>query len=251
MTTHRTSWSLSSCWALAGVAAFILGRRQARNGFLLFIAALGLGFRTLPVTNAFRIHPAEIALLLVLACNFAKRPEKPIGWKNGWLPWWLWGLLPFMALAWLPRPDNQAPWDEQLAECVNVALAVPVFLAARAVLANRDTWRPVIVTLYAVGTCVALMGVTEYVFPGVKHLLPGFVSNPEGEESFGGFVRANFSFYGGAVGVFLCMLSLPFGLAVWAGGRASPCGRWSPSPPLCSWPGCMSVATEASGLCLG
>ena len=200
---------------LAGVAAFILGRRQARNGFLLFIAALGLGFRTLPVTDSLRIHPAEIALLLVLACVFAKRPEKSVGRNDGSLPWWLWGLLPFMALAWLPRPDNPFPLDEQLAECINVALAVPVFLAARAVLANRDTWRPVVVTLYAVGTCVALLGVTEYVFPGVKYLLPGFVSNPEGGESFGGFIRATFSFYGGPIGVFLCMLSLPFGLAVW------------------------------------
>jgi hypothetical protein len=205
---------------LAGVSAFFLGRHPARNGFLLFIVTLGLGFRTLPVTNSLRIHPAEIALLLVLACVFAKRPEKSVGRKDGQLPWWLWSLLPFMALAWLPRSDNPIPWDQQMAECVNVALAVPVFLAARAVLTNRDAWRLAVVTLYAVGTYVALFGVVEYVFPGVKNLLPGFVSSPEGTESDGGFVRASFSFYGNPDGIFLSMLSLPFGLAIW---------RWWPS----------------------
>ena len=111
---------------LAGVAAFIVGRRQARNGFLLFIATLGLGFRTLPLTHDFRIHPAEIALAIVLLCVFAKRPEKFARRKDGGLPWWLWAMMPLMVLAWLPRPDNWSPWDQQLAECVNISrLAIP------------------------------------------------------------------------------------------------------------------------------
>jgi hypothetical protein len=73
----------------------------------------------------------------------------------------------------------------------------------------------VVVAFYAVGTGVAFLGLVEYVFPGIKNALPGFVSNPEGYESTGGFIRARFSFYGGSIAVFLCMLSLPFGFAAW------------------------------------
>ena len=214
---------------LAGVAAFIVGRRQARNGFLLFIATLGLGFRTLPLTHDFRIHPAEIALALVLAVGLRQTSGK-VHPTEGWA-------VAVVALghvavhgtglaAAVGQPVSLGP---AAAECVNVALAIPVFLAARAVLANRETWRPVVVTLYAVGTYVALMGIVEYVFPGVKNLLPGFVSDPDGTQAADGFVRASFSFYGGPIGIFLCMLSLPFGLAVW---------RW--------WPNTVVRATVAA-----
>ena len=59
---------------LAGAAAFFTGKDQPRNGFLLFVAALALGFRTLSITESLRIHPAEIALLLVLLISVGGRP---------------------------------------------------------------------------------------------------------------------------------------------------------------------------------
>lgn len=201
---------------LSGLAAFCFSRDYARSGFVLFIATLGLGFRTLPLTPALKIHPSELVLLLVLIVSIGKRPLLPPGEKDRLLPWWLWALLPFMALGGLTALDNAArTWDEQLSEFINVALSVPVFLVARKVLGRKGGWRPVVLALYGVGTAVAVLGVAEHLYPDLKSLLPGFVTNTEGLESDGGFVRASFSFYGSQIAVFLCILALPFGLVLW------------------------------------
>jgi hypothetical protein len=200
--------------ALAGIVAFLLGRERARNGFLLFIITLGLGFRTVAVTSALRIHPAEIALLLTLVMHYCEPAQR--GSRGPTLPWWLWTLLPFMVLGWFVGKDKGYTWDERLSECRNIALAVPVFLAARGVLAKQSSWRPVVATFFAVGTVVAGLGMLEYFVPSVGARLAGGVSpvHPEQVQE-GEFVRASFSFYGGAIAVFVCILSLPFGLAIW------------------------------------
>ena len=202
--------------ALAGLVAFFLSRNPARDGLILFIATLGLGYRTLHLTEVLWIHPAEIALVVVLLASFIPRPVHRTNPGQRTLPWWLWALIPFMVLGWLPRGENQLDWDYKLAECLNVVLAVPTFLAVRAVLVNRQSWRPVVISFYAVGALVALLGSVEYVYPNISNLLPGFVSNPEAYESAGGFLRASFSFYGSTIAVFLCILALPFGLALWS-----------------------------------
>src|SRR5260221_8132300 len=87
--------------ALAGLAAFFLSSDRSRNGFLLFIATLGLGFRTVAIHGDLRVHPAEIALFLTWLLTLGQRRaagNRPAGPA---LPRWLWLLLPFMALAWL------------------------------------------------------------------------------------------------------------------------------------------------------
>ena len=102
---------------VGGLVAYFLSRDAARNGFLLCIVALSLGYRNLRLTEALWIHPAEVALFLVLLIAVFRIPFVPKRTKGAPLPWWLWALLPFMVLAWLPRPHNPFPWDEQLAEC--------------------------------------------------------------------------------------------------------------------------------------
>src|SRR5205814_5481234 len=112
---------------------FFLSRDRARDGFLVFIATLGLGFRTVAITPVLRIHPAEIALFLTLLLSVgvpsATRPH-----ASRTLPIWLWVLLPFLGVGWLTGMDNTRSWDEQLSECSNIALAISVFLVTRAVL---------------------------------------------------------------------------------------------------------------------
>jgi hypothetical protein len=201
---------------VVGILAFFVSRNPARDGLILFIATLGLGFRTIRLTDALRIHPAEFALLVVLLASLDVRQARRTSASHQPLPWWVWALIPFMILGWLPRDQNPFDWDFQLAECINVALVVPTFLAVRAVLANRESWRMVVIGLYVLGTVVALLGGMEYVYPNIRNVLPGFVSNPEAYESAGGFLRAAYSFYGSTIAVFLCVLVLPFGLALWS-----------------------------------
>jgi hypothetical protein len=211
---------LIAALALAGLLAFLLSRNPARDGLILFVVTLGLGYRTVRLTEMLWIHPCEVVLVAVLLIALARPLPAPPG-RDPALPWWLWALVPFMALGWLPRGHNPYDWDAQLAECVNVVSIIPVFLAVRMVLADRRSWRPVIASFYAVGTAVAFMGGVEYVYPNVRNVLPGFVSNPEAYESADGFHRAAFSFYGNTIAVFLCTLALPLGLALWSWYRTA------------------------------
>jgi hypothetical protein len=233
---------------LGGVVAFLLSRNPGRDGLLLFLAALGLGYRTVSWTRAIRIQPAEIAILLVVLITLGKRAATRPGVKVHTFPAWLWALVPFMILAALPRSGNPFPWDVQLAECINVILVFPVFAAVRAVLAEatndgvdprrlrpagmssaagsritpagRGNWRPVIAMFYLMATGVAVLGILEQIYPGIKGLMPGFVTNTEGSESDGGFIRAGFSFYGSPIAVFLCILAVPFSLVLWQWWRS-------------------------------
>ena len=217
---------------LAGLAALLSSHNRCRNSFLLFIATLGLGYRTLPVTHDFRIQPAEILILLALLLSplFQQSVSRPN--RDPKLPLCFWILLPFLFLTWIPRTGNGVAWDMQLDECRNLFLVVPIFLVTQQVLTQSSEWRPVIRCFYATGTAVALLGLLEYYVPSVRNALPGFVTNVEGLDTEGGFRRAAFSFYGGAIGVFVCMYSLPLSMVLW---------RWQPG---LLW----RLATVAAGL---
>jgi hypothetical protein len=199
---------------LGGLAAFFLSGDRLRDGFLFFIATLGLGFRTLALTPALKIIPAEI-ILWILPFIATRQDRALVGnKKTPLLPWWLWAMLPFWAIAWIPNAENGFPWDQRVAEFRNFLMAIPLFWAAAAVLARPGRWRMVVVAFLGVSIWISAMGITEYVFPGIAQLLPGFIGNPEPNVS-GTFKRAAFSFYGSAIAVFICSLALPLSLAVW------------------------------------
>jgi hypothetical protein len=200
--------------ALGGLGAFFLSRDCFRDGFLFFIATLGLGYRTLALTPALKIIPAEIVLCLLPFvatrqdwASVAKKKAPP-------LPWWLWAMVPFWAIAWLPGAENGFPWDQRVAEFRNFVITIPLFWAASVMLARPDRWRMVVVAFLGVSIWISAMGIAEYVFPGVAGLLPGFIGNPEPNVA-GTFKRAVFSFYGSATAVFICSLALPLSVVVW------------------------------------
>jgi hypothetical protein len=210
---------LAALLALAGLGTFLASPNKLRDGFLFFIATLGLGYRTLTLTPALKIIPAEvvICLLFVFALVSAHRDED----QPRRLPLWLLAMLPFWIIAWLPSQENEFPWDARLAEFCNFALIVPVFFVTFAVLRDPRCWRAVVVTFTAVGVWIAAMGLLEYLYPGIAELLPGFMGNTDPNETDEGFKRASFSFFGSPTGVFICILALPLSLRAWA---------WWPSP---------------------
>jgi hypothetical protein len=171
------------------------------------------------LTPYLKIIPAEIALCILPFIATRQDRARAGNKKTPLLPWWLWLMLPFWAIAWLPHPENYFGWDLRLAEFRNFAMAIPLFWAAAAVLARPGRWRMVVVALLGVSVWIATMGIVEHLFPGIAKAFPGFMGNPEPNMA-GTFERASFSFYGSATAVFICSMTLPLSLAAW---------KWWPS----------------------
>lgn len=188
---------------------------RVRSGFLCFVGSLGLGYRTLPITDALRIHPAEVLLWSLAAYLLINRTRCQEPTPKLWLPLWLWLFMPFWIVGWAPSAQNWYAIDIRIAECRNFVLLVPLFLVVQTVLTSAAPWRIATLTLYYTSIWIASLGIVEYVFPGIRNLLPGFVSDPSAFLSADGFARARFSFWGGPHATFICVLAMPFALLLW------------------------------------
>jgi hypothetical protein len=209
---------------LGGVMVAVIvfgGERGIRFGFVLWVLTLALGYRTIEWTKDLRIHPSEMLLWLLVACICAHR--QLIARNLLSFPWWLWLLLPFLALGWWPMIVGTGQWDRMFNEFRDFLLIIPLLIVASIVLQKQNYWRYVLLAMFAVSTWIAVMGVAEYWFPSVTRFFPAFISAAKPESTADGFVRAQFSFWGGAQATFICILALPAGLALAAWWR----GSWS------------------------
>ncbi len=204
--------------AVGGIAAFIASRDKLRDGFRLFICTLGLGYRSLQITNGLKIIPAELILWALLALLIGQSNRRRNA--SSTLPIWMWIWLPFWGLAWLNCTGGINPWDICFAEFRNFLLLIPLFLVAPAVFTSTSDWKGFVRFFYFVGVAIAFLGVVENYFPGLTRAIPGFSGNPEAIVTDDGFKRAGFSFYGSPIAVFICVLALPFSAALW---------KWYPS----------------------
>src|SRR6266542_1991026 len=191
---------------IAGVIIFG-GERGIRFGLVLWVLTLALGYRTVEWTSNLRIHPSEILIWLLLACILVQRQLASSSRLS--LPWWLWLLVPFWVLAWWPLIFGDAQWDKMLNEFRDFLLLVPLMIVALFVLQRDSYWRPLLLAFFLVGSWIALMGVTEYWFPEVTKLFPAFMKNAKPGVTDEGFIRGQFSFWGGSQATFICALALP------------------------------------------
>jgi hypothetical protein len=176
------------------------------------VLTLALGYRTVEVTPNLRIHPAEILIWVLLAFILAQRHLTSNTRLS--LPWWLWLFMPFWVLAWWPLIVGDAPWDKMLNEFRDFLLLVPLMIVASVVLQRESYWRSLLLAFFVASTWIALMGVVEYWFPGVEKFFPAFIHAAKPMEAADGFVRAQFSFWGGSQATFICVLALPGALAL-------------------------------------
>lgn len=195
------------------------GQRTLYMGLLLWVLMFGLGYRTIELPNGLRLHPLEILLwsLLPLLMLMHRRSRLQVG--RLWLPRWVWLFSPFWALGWVTGLSAGRPWTAILSEFKNFLVLIPLLLLVQVVLHEHRNWRAVALFFFLAGTWIGVMGVIEYLFPGIQGILPGFSSNPYALLVAGGFLRANFSFWGAAAATFICVLALPMVLPLW---------RWYP-----------------------
>src|SRR6266404_2765315 len=201
--------------ALVAVIIIFGGERGIRFGLVLWVLTLALGYRTIEWTPSLRIHPSEILIWLLLICILAERQLRSATRFS--LPWWLWLLVPFCVLAWWPLIAGDAQWDKMLNEFRDFLLLVPLMIVSSVVLKRQSYWRYLLMAFFIAGSWIALMGVVEYWFPGVQKLFPAFITAAKPEVTADGFVRAQFSFWGGSQATFICVLALPGALflATW------------------------------------
>lgn len=193
--------------ALIG-AVIVFGReRGIRFGFVLWVLTLALGYRTISWTPELAIHPAEALLWLLMICISVQR--QLVSSTRLMFPVWLWLLIPFWLLAWWPLISGGMPWDRMLNEFRNFLLLIPLMIVASVVLQRERYWRYLLLAFFFASSWIALMGILEYWFPQVTSLVPSFVRNATPALTQEGFMRANFSFWGGPPATFICVLALP------------------------------------------
>ncbi len=202
--------------ALVGGVIVFGGERGIQYGLVLWVLTLSLGYRTVAVTPDLKIHPAEIVLWLLLASLSWQRNLLSSG--RLWLPLWLWLFIPFWMFGWWPLVFGEAPWDQMLNEFRDFLLFIPLLVVAGVVLQQRHYWRVLLRAFFVASTWIAVLGIVEYAFPGVSKMFPAFMSSPTPTLTYDGFARAQFSFWGGPMATFVCVLALPSAiiLARWA-----------------------------------
>ncbi len=199
--------------AIAGSCIVASGRQGLRWGFLAWICSLALGYRTFPLTPAFKLHPSAlllVGLFLWLALTASSRVATV--W---WVPGWVWAMAPFWYWGWILGQGADAQWDEMLSELQNFILFIPLFIVAATVLQKTRDWKSVILVFYVTATFVAALGLIEYFFPGIRGIFPQFVSNTDQYIGDDGFARAPFSFWGHPAATFLCAMAIPFAIPIW------------------------------------
>ena len=195
-------------------AVIIFGRELGvRYGFVLWVLTLTLGYRTIAVTPELAIHPSEILLWLLLGCILAQR--RLVSSARLRFPIWLWLFIPFWVLAWWPTITSGLPWDRMLNEFRNFLLIIPLMIVTAVVVQRERYWRYLLLAFFLAGSIIAVMGSLEYWFPEAIQLFPAFIGKaaaPTITEE--GFVRAQFSFWGGPPATFICVLALPVSIVL-------------------------------------
>jgi hypothetical protein len=207
--------------ALATIAALIwVLKSDYRQGFLLLVGSMLLGYRTVHVTEYLNIHPLEVLLALLLCSVLMSRPR--FRTPNGfWSPLWVWCFIPFWVWGWIVGTLAANPWDLMLSYMADFVMLIPLFTIARAVLRGREQWQAVAIAYYVTATCIAVLGLFERCLPGAAGLMSGFFSNPAATSGQDGFARATFSFWGHPDAAFVCLLAMPFAVPIWSWRRTS------------------------------
>jgi hypothetical protein len=205
--------------AVACGGLLVLARRQRlKAGLAAWVCTFALGYRTMPVTANYKIHPSEVILwgLFLLALvempHAKQRMFRTPAWVWPFACFWPWG---FIAAIPENGPWGRMPWDTMFSEFRDFLLLLPLGVVAVAAMARKDSWKWALTALFAVGTWIGATGSLEYFFPGVARMFPAFMASPDPSIAEDGFARASFSFWGGPNATMVVVLCTPIAIVLW------------------------------------
>lgn len=192
------------------VIVFILiqGKKSLQTGFLVWVWSFIIGYRTIPITPYFRIHPLIVLLTLlsIILLGIFKN-EKGLRLKLPNLIWlfsifWIWGFI--------VGGVNSLKFTNMIADALNFFFLVPLFYIILYLSKYPNFWKMATMSFLGSGVLICFLGILEYYVPAFSHLIPGLVqAQTEGLPSFSGFTRASFAFWGANPAVLVSALSLP------------------------------------------
>ena len=199
--------------ALFGI--FALLARRIEVGLVLWILLFALGYRTIYLTENFRIHPLSLFIFalfikVLIDARFSGQNLRPL------LPAQLWFFSAFWVIGIARGRANGVLWDIMANELLNFAILFPIFVVVQHSLQGKAmAWKAIILAFFGVGTWIALLGVLETWFPGFQRILPGLsTGNRFIVSEIDRFQRSTFAFFGSPAAVFVCALTLPLALPI-------------------------------------
>ena len=195
------------------VALVALRKRTALQfGFVMWIWMFILGYRTIHLTSYFVLHPLIIFLVpLLLLLMFILKSESGVRIK---LPGFLWVFSIFWIWGFIPGALQGLSWSDMIADALNFRFLIPLFGIVLYLSRDPGFWKYSMLAFLGAGAMISLLGAIEYSYPKLFQSIPGLVETDiEGLQSFSGFTRASFAFWGETTVGILCALALPM---VWA-----------------------------------
>lgn len=180
-----------------------------RAGFYLWIASFAVGWRQLWITSNLKVHPTEALIWLLFGILLARRlvHRQPVPWL---VPSSVVGLLLLSGVAAVTASDHGIPLDVILAELKALLVLVPILYVTGEMVQNVRQYQGAILAMALTALYVAILGLTEYFTPSVVAPLRGFFAAQGTIVSQQGFVRADFTFFGGAISsVYLSVVLFP------------------------------------------
>ncbi|HUS15698.1 MAG TPA: hypothetical protein VM536_11860 [Chloroflexia bacterium] len=209
---------------LAGTAGatLLFGQAGVRVGFYCWILMFMLGYRVIHVTTYFGLHPLVLSLLGllgILLIRISTFEQRTLSWVT---PPAALALLPFWILGWLVGLVRGTPADQMLSESLNFVMLVPLLIVMDYVLVRPRDWKLVVALFYLTGTLIAVIGLLEYVLPGVTQFVPAAEIASAERQTGDDFARAAFLTWGSAVATFVCALAAPLIIPLWGWARTLP-----------------------------
>jgi len=234
--------------AVIAIVIIFIQKRGLEIGFIIWVGAFALGYRVIHLSAplildqfanngkvsqeylitgkplVIDIHPLFIMIYLLLGLLLLRRA---INWQIRvvWLipgilmvfsVFWIWG--------WTRGTELGRNWVDMFSEVMPFLILPPIFIVTASVLQKQSLWKPTFLVLILVGTFISFMGLLEFLFPSIGHVIPGFVTSDQTSYiAQGGFQRANFTFWGQTGAAFIVALTMPTIIPLWSWYKQS---RW-------------------------